>query len=267
MKTTLLSLLCFSLLWASACSQLRKTADAQNKTDIKDSYRLLDQKWILTELAGKPVAGLINGKEPYLFLQSQDNRYSAQGGCNGLGGTFTVTENHQIQFSQGMSTMMACPNMEVEKGLKKILSDSVHYSIQGDILSFNDAKKFPIARFRAQTQAQAYQALNGTWEVSYVSGAEGSFEELYPDKKPSLSFNLPDSFAHGNSSCNTFRVGFSISDQAIQFKVPVSTKMYCGGNGEAAFFKQLKSVNQYGVSGNTLSLIKGDLVLIRLHKK
>lgn len=108
------------------------------------------KKWKLIELMGKPVADSINGKEPFITFKKEDSSYAANGGCNGLGGTFILDEEKlRIQFKQGMSTMMACPDMTVEEGLKKVFSSADNYTANDTILSLNKARMAPLARFRA----------------------------------------------------------------------------------------------------------------------
>ena len=108
------------------------------------------RKWKLIELMGKPVADSINGKEPFILFKKEDSSYAANGGCNGLGGTFILDEEKlRIQFRQGMSTMMACPDMIVEEGLKKVFSSADNYTVNDTILSLNKARMAPLARFKA----------------------------------------------------------------------------------------------------------------------
>jgi heat shock protein HslJ len=133
------------LLSLAACNVFKKSTGKDTMKTNVITYR----KWKLVELAGKPVADKINGKEPFILFQKSDNRYSASGGCNGLGGTFTLQDNGRIKFSQGMSTMMACENMEIENGLNKALIATDNYSLNGDDLSLNKARMVPLARFKA----------------------------------------------------------------------------------------------------------------------
>lgn len=109
-----------------------------------------EKKWKLIELAGQPVADSINGKQPYIMFKKADSSYEANGGCNGMGGKFELDEQTlRIHFKQGMSTMMACPDMGVEDGLKKVFESTDNYSISDSMLSLNKARMAPLARFIA----------------------------------------------------------------------------------------------------------------------
>ena len=112
--------------------------------------------------------------------------------------------------------------------------------------------------------------LEGIWELDYLSGTKVAFENLYADKKPFLSFNIKDSRASGNSSCNSFTGNVSISKNYLRFDDAMAmTKMFCPGDGESSFMEALKKVNSYSVSeeGKTLNLIMGDIAIMRFHKK
>ncbi|WP_300604603.1 META domain-containing protein [Niabella sp.] len=248
----------------AACNSSKRPAGNSAGTGANG---ILEQKWKLIELAGKPVPDQINQKEPFLQLQGSDARFSASAGCNGLGGTFTLKGNNGIRFKLGASTLMACDHMEMEQGLVKALESSEHYTIHNNELSLNSARIVPLARFRAITDAGANGALNGTWELNYISGSRIAFEGLYPRKRPTIVFDLPQTTASGNSGCNRYTISFSISDHSIRFKEPASTKMYCEGAGEPTFFNTLKTVTRYDVVGNSLHLIMGDIAVMRFERK
>ncbi|WP_346238832.1 META domain-containing protein [Niabella insulamsoli] len=247
-----------------SCGEARKSTSGQPM----ESISLKGRKWKLIEIYGQPVAGKINNKEPFIeFNEGEENRYAASGGCNGLGGTYELSDHGRIQFKQGMSTMMACNDMTIENQLKKVFAAADNYTIANNILSLNKAKMAPLARFEWVDLAKETAQLNGTWEADYISGPRIAFNGLYPDKKPVITFNLPDTIATGNSSCNNFRVTFKIKGSAIQFGLPMATKMACPGEGESTFFKTLQRVNRFSVSGTTLNLIVGDIAVMRLQKK
>ncbi|HRD57793.1 MAG TPA: META domain-containing protein [Ferruginibacter sp.] len=249
----------------ASCDNSKKTTEANNTTNMKAS-EITNKKWQLIELSGKSIAQTINGKMPFIQFNNTDNRYTASAGCNGLGGTFTISTNGRIKFTQGMSTMMACEQMEIENDFKKMLGLADNYTVHENILSLNKARMAPLARFK-EVKYDATQTLNGTWELDYISGARIAFEGLYPDKKPTITFNLPETKATGNGSCNNFNVAFTMHGNNIKFNMPAATRMACPGNGEASFFETLQKISSYSVSNNTLNLIMGDIAMMRFQKK
>ena len=115
-----------------------------------------------------------------------------------------------------MSTLMACENMEVETELAKVLEQADNYTIEGDILSLNKARVAPLARFKRVDENDQH-ALNGTWELDYISGPRIAFDGLFPNRKPEITFNLPEKKATGNGGCNNFNTTFTINGNHIKF--------------------------------------------------
>ncbi|WP_343564371.1 META domain-containing protein [Sphingobacterium sp.] len=243
-----------------SCSALKKNSGKPNSDN--SSSTIIGKKWQLIEINGKAVNGQVNGRVP--FLKLEEKNYSANGGCNGIGGEFTLSANGKIKFEQGMSTMMACPDMSIEQALSKALITADNYTLSNGILSLNKAKMAPLAKFKLLEEKQN---LSGTWELDYISGARIAFEGLYPNRKPTMTFNIADGKVNGNSSCNNYNATFKVNGNQINFGPIMSTKMACEGNGEATFFSTLEKVNSYDVNENTLTLIMGDIAIMRLQRK
>jgi len=136
------------LLSLIACSKTKKSGVKTEDQNQLVSQEITDKRWKLIELSGKEVADSVNGREPFLLLQKADGRYSASGGCNGLGGTFELLPNSKIKFTQGMSTMMACDDMWVETELNQAMVQADNYTVNDSTLSLNKARMAPLARFR-----------------------------------------------------------------------------------------------------------------------
>ena len=148
MKSTIvMSIIAFSMS-LSSCGVFQKGGKKMDKTETSSSEVITGKKWKLIELNGKPVADKVNGKEPFLELDASEKRYSASGGCNGIGGNFTLSANNRISFAQGMSTMMACPDMTIEQGLSRVFTTVDNYTVKDGILSLNKARMAPLAKFQ-----------------------------------------------------------------------------------------------------------------------
>lgn len=116
--------------------------------------------------------------------------------------------------------------------------------------------------------SQDLQQLTGTWQLSYISGPRIAFEGLYPDKKPTLMFDVKAKRISGQTSCNSFSGALVADDGKIDFTGPIMmTKMYCPGAGEPTFLETLKKVTSYSVADDSvLNLIMGDITLMRFTK-
>lgn len=253
----------------SSCGIFQKGNKTIEKVEIPSSEVITGKKWKLIELNGKSVADKINGKEPFLKLDASEKRYSASGGCNGIGGSFTLSIGNRINFSQGMSTLMACSDMSIEQGLSGILITVDNYTVKDGILSLNKARMSPLAKFQEvkEESSSKEQVLNGTWELDYISGTRIAFDGLYPNKKPTITFDTASKKANGNSSCNNYNTSIKIEGANLHFGSVASTKMACQGSGESVYFKTLETITNYDIQDNTLHLMMGDIAVMRFHKK
>jgi heat shock protein HslJ len=113
--------------------------------------------------------------------------------------------------------------------------------------------------------------LAGNWELNFIAGQSISFDSLYPDKKPSISFDISDTTVSGNTSCNNFNGRLNADGNKISFNEPMAmTRMICiDGNGENVFMETLKKINSYSITddGKTLILMMGEISMMRFAKK
>ena len=77
-----------------------------------------------------------------------EGRYSGHGGCNGVGGDY-VLEGEELTLSAGFSTMMACPELDLEHKYMKSLSSVSRFSIEGDTLDLRSDEQI-LLRFKAE---------------------------------------------------------------------------------------------------------------------
>lgn len=112
-------------------------------------------------------------------------------------------------------------------------------------------------------------ALDGTWELDYISGPRIAFEGLYPNKKPFIKIEVDSNRVSGNTSCNNFFGKLNRDGHNISFKDGLGmTKMFCQGQGEPTFISTLEKINRYDMSdeGKTLHFIMGDIAMMRFKR-
>lgn len=125
--------------------------------DLAEHFRLskvdvglTDVYWKLIELNGKSITDIKTMREPYMRINSKENRVEASGGCNGMGGNYELKDdNWGIKFSQFISTQMACENMEIEQQFGQMIERVDSYVISNDTLQLNRARMAPLAKFKA----------------------------------------------------------------------------------------------------------------------
>lgn len=110
-------------------------------------------------------------------------------------------------------------------------------------------------------------SLEGTWELYYITGPKIAFNGLFPDKKPTIVFNLTEKKVAGNNSCNKYFGTLLLDGDKINFKDAKlgMTMMACNGNGDATYMEALNKVETYTITddGNTLNFLLGNVVIMR----
>lgn len=123
---------------------------ADNYILVKAGPDLLEKHWKLAELSGKP-AGSGSPKEAFIVFKQDDNQVTGNMGCNDTHGTYWLTANNGLSFSQMASTSKMCLNMDVEEKLKGVFANTESYTLRGDTLAL-EGETSTLARFVAVTE-------------------------------------------------------------------------------------------------------------------
>lgn len=107
------------------------------------------------------------------------------------------------------------------------------------------------------------QDLSGTWVLTYITGPRITFEGLYPEKKPTITFDLEDMRISGNTSCNSYGGSILLDKDKIKIDKPFTTMMACPGNGESTYIDTLLKVETFKLNNDTLSFYMDDIEMMR----
>jgi heat shock protein HslJ len=125
------------------------TGNLADKYVIQKQQNVLTGRyWRLVELRGKKIEKAGNSpKEAFLFINADSKSVYGNAGCNSVHGGIEIGEMNRIKFSKMAATMMACPDMEVEREFLQVLETADNYNLIGDTLVLNRARMAPLARF------------------------------------------------------------------------------------------------------------------------
>ena len=128
-----------------------------------------------------------------------------------------------------------------------------------------------IACDSTKSTVKSTTSLGGTWELNYITGPRIAFDGLYPDKKPTISFDSKENKVSGNNGCNQYFGSLKVEGNKINFKDAKMgmTMMACPGQGENVYMKTLEKVDSYSISqdGKSLNFSMGDIVMMRFQKQ
>jgi len=246
-----------------SCNSSRKTIAGAPTAET-----IFGKQWQLKTVMGNPVP---TTKASLYLTNGKEQTVTGNTGCNRITGRLTTEGSNGIRFLPMATTKMA----RLEEGAATIETSFLAALVKADqwriennelqLLAINN----PVATFAAvQPLAEIEQKLNGTWELTYISGPRIALNGLFPEKKPRIIFNLSDTLLTGNGGCNGFSSVLKMNGNTIGFGHPLSAMMACEGNGEPAFFKALTRGNLYRLEeDNTMTLLKNDQVLLRFVKR
>ena len=119
-------------------------------------------------------------------------------------------------------------------------------------------------------QTNSSNTLEGTWQLNYISGPRIAFNGLYPENKPTITFDLKKNSVSGNNSCNDYSGNLIVKGNQINFKDSkmISTMMACQGQAEQVFMSTLGKIQTYTISkdGKTLNFFIEDVAMMRFNK-
>ncbi|MEK8180815.1 META domain-containing protein [Flavobacterium buctense] len=151
--------------------------------------------------------------------------------------------------------------------MKKYLFLTLLFSV----IVFTSCHTNKTAVTNATTNTMKANLIDGTWEVNYILNTPKPIGELFPNVKPTITFDSYKNAIFGMSGCNNFNGKCTIEANSIKIEsaIALTRKMCPNMSGEQAFLETLKKVNSYSVSnqGKTLNLIMGDIAVMRLERK
>ena len=113
-----------------------------------NKLRLVDNSWRLIEIDGKPIQLSEDQKNPFVHLQTRNNRMQGFAGCNRFSGTYLVRGSIFLFNKMIRSRVFCVDGIEMEENFFRALSATDGYRIEGDILELRDRSGKVLARLQ-----------------------------------------------------------------------------------------------------------------------
>lgn len=123
------------------CSSSNRPLIVLQKKASATDLSVLNGKWMISEAEGAAVPSGME-KQPFIEFNVAEKSLHGNAGCNIINGSFQVNAENpsSISFPQVISTMMACPDMEVESRILKALNSVRSFGqLAGGGIGFYDA--------------------------------------------------------------------------------------------------------------------------------
>lgn len=229
----------------------------------------LEGEWNVLAINGKALESDSVGFVPYIGIDLQSSRVYCFAGCNRMSATVKVEDTGALQFGQPMSTMMYCPNIDLEKSLMNAMSEVATFKFIGEGAALLDKEGKQIVTLQKKASFASLSDLNGSWNIVAVNGKSVS-KKL--EKKPTLTFDIAAGKVFGNTSCNNINglvVSLEGSRNSLKFENVATTMMACPDmSTETAVLSALEGVESFGkLKNGNIGLFSGEgNLLIELKK-
>ncbi len=181
---------------------------------------LINGEWTIIEVNAQKIEG---EERPYLYFETEHNRFYGTNGCNTLNGDFSLEESN-LTFSNVISTQKACHDAPYEYQINYALSQSVTHTVEQKgnehYLSIHDTNGTKILVLRKHNM----DYLNGHWQVIKINSKKCD------DKEVQLVIDIPELKLHGNTGCNIVNGQLYIDtdkENSIQFQQLIATRRAC----------------------------------------
>ena len=222
--------------------------------------------WIATKVTegGRPRA-LVPGSD--VRVDFADGSISINAGCNGMGGSYTLSDDAELGVGPLMGTEMACdqPLMDQDAWLSgTVFASPLVASTDGDTLSLSREGLELVLTDRAIVSPDIL--LEGTsWQLDGIRTADTVSSVPAGTHVPTLSV-AGDGAVVLHTGCNGGRSTATVSGSTITFGPVMTTKMACadktGRDTEAAVLGVLDGAVEWSITEKTLTLTKGDRGLV-----
>jgi heat shock protein HslJ len=110
------------------------------------------------------------------------------------------------------------------------------------------------------------EGILGKWELDYIMTENGkSLADAYPMGVPTLNF-MTNKTLSAYDGCNNLNGGVTVESNEITFGNLITTMKACQGVQDSNFTSKLDGKLKYSISDNTLTLIQGDIAIMRFKR-
>ncbi len=208
--------------------------------------------WQRTEYANDTV---LAAPDPRLYAVTfqRDGDLRILADCNRVTGTYTLDES-RLSLSPGAATLALCPAGSQDQAFLRDLRNVAAYVFDGENLVLNlrvDGGNMVFA------PRPAHSLIGPEWRVVGVNNGRGGLASVLPDVPLTVTFG-EDGRVTGNSGCNLFQGGYTLTGSSLSVGELISTRRACISDAlnaqEQQFLTALRAAATYGLEGEDMTL-------------
>ncbi len=184
---------------------------------------LLEGEWYIISVKNKKIDRDEN--MPYIYFETKTGNFYANNGCNTLNGSYTLSDQEELQFHNVLATMQFCPDVDFDGDINEVISDGKTWNIAlstTETEHFIDIIKGEKSIMRLRRGISGY--IDGHWSVENIAGV----------KKLTINADIfldtRELKLHGNSGCNYFNGAIYLDyriDNSVDFSDIIITSAAC----------------------------------------
>lgn len=216
---------------------------------LMDDTQRLKSNWVLTDIEGTQLDSAF--KVPALSIDLLQGTYSANDGCNGIGGEVSFDPESPV-FKPGFSTEMYCGN-DFDMIFKKHFLEVDHYELIGEeLLLYRDQQVVLTYKPEPLGIDRVERDLHDIWTV-YALGTTPIPKGV---EHPRIEFYPAEGRISGYTSCNHFNGSMEASVGELRILQPLAiTKKMCPSSVEEGFLTRISRISAYRRDGQRLYLL------------
>lgn len=108
---------------------------------LSPDYNWGRQRWVLTQMKEIPVQLSGGRRDAQVEFLTTEKRFTGNGGCNQITGTYALEKKDRIKFSEITATKMMCPDIDFENTFLSLLNKVDRFRVDGDNMILKDGRE------------------------------------------------------------------------------------------------------------------------------
>jgi heat shock protein HslJ len=244
----------------AACGESDPAADTPATNETREPPRLDGKTFVSTDVTGRQLVA-----DSEIRLTFDGENLAASGGCNQLGGTWSIDRDVLVVPPNMIMTEMACEPaalMDQDSWLASLLSSRPTIALDGDTLTLRGGDV--TITLVDREVADPDRPLVGTaWTVESLVTADAVSSVPVDVRVPGLTFDAGR--VSVDAGCNTGSGEYEATDRDIVFGPIAITRMACDEASmevEAHVLAVLDGTASYAIEADVLTLTNGDTGLV-----
>ena len=225
-----------------ALSVVLATSCCSTTEEIK---KLETHTWKLVEMNDNENAAFKDGDSFTITFSAKDSAVAGVGACNRFFGKFELPSCEKIDIKMGGSTMMACPNMDLEQPFFQILEDADGFKFDDKFTELKLLKNGKVSAEFKIFDSSTIDTHNAANSLDY----HGEYKGTFPCADcPGINIELK------LNADNTFEMSYDYIDRDSEYKEKGSYKI----DGNMLILNDGKNDSYYKVEENRVVKLDAD---------